>query len=203
MARERKDYSQYFINDFRGVSTKSVRAAYNKLIKVANERIKVITKQENVGHAHAYSNYVEPMMGAQFVKTNAQGNVIFKSPGRGASRNDLAQALLAVQRFMGARTSTVSGIKEVIEERRARIRQDMPNISKEEADAILIWLGSEEGRAAKENFESNQIKQAMAKAAHAAGATTQSDLSRLWHEHLQRNETTADWIRNLDNMESF
>ena len=111
-----------------------------------------------------------------------------------------------VERFLGAKTSTASGIKAVENERRdilnTMLSEDYKNrggagktpaLTKTEADNILRWMGSEEGRAAKANYDSNQVREGIAKAVISSRGSGQS-VSDLYNSFLTSQQTLADWI---------
>ena len=195
----------------KGQSERWIRQQYNAAIKAANDRIKTITKPEYAGRAQAYEYYVKgDLAGAPYVKQRG-GQTVFKALPRGATREESLEALRMAERFLGAKTSTARGIQETERERRG-ILNDMleedftnrggsgsaPKLSKDEADNILRWMGSEEGKAAKADYDSDQLREAISKATIAARGSGKS-VSELYHEWLQSEQSLADWIEESEN----
>lgn len=212
-----KDYNI----DVSGFSLPELRRFYSTAIKAANDRIETLTKAANIGGAQAYKYIVQPLQGASYIKQRG-GATVFKSPGRKADASILKEAITQVQRFLAAKTSTVAGIKEVQAERRKYIDQIMneerrrrgsapeggSGLSEKDKDAILRWLGSPEGKEAKQNFDSNNLVEAITKAmvTNRAGGGGASPLD-LWRQFEERQSGLLEWIREnddlLDDMEGF
>lgn len=192
-----------------GQSEKWIRQQYNAAIKAANDRIKTVSKAEYSGRSKAYEYYVKgDLEGSPYTKERG-GATVFKALPKGSSRSESLEALRMVERFLGARTSTASGIREIEKERQGRLNEMLeedfrmrggsgraPELSKQDADNILRWMGSEEGRAAKKNFDSHQVREGITKAVIAAGgiADAGKSVSDLYNEFLESEETLADWI---------
>ena len=190
----------------KGQSERWIRQQYNAAIKAANDRIKTVSKPEYAGKSQAYEFYVKgDLAGAPYVKERG-GATVFKALPRGADREQSLEALRMVERFLGAKTSTASGIKAVENERRdilnTMLSEDYENrggagktpaLTKTEADNILRWMGSEEGRAAKANYDSNQVREGIAKAVISSRGSGQS-VSDLYNSFLTSQQTLADWI---------
>lgn len=202
-----------------GQSERWVRQQYNAAIKAANDRIKTLQKSEYAGKAQAYQYYVKgDLAGAPYTKERG-GATVFKALPRGVGRQESMEALRMVERFLGAKTSTVAGIREV-ERERERGLQDMldadfkihgqtgsnaPRMTKEEKDAVLRWMGSEEGRAAKASFDSHQVREAIAKAVIASRPPGRSggaapSVSELYQSFDTSQQTLADWIAASENI---
>ena len=197
-----------------GQSEKWIRQQYNAAIKAANDRIKTLSKAEYAGRAHAYERYVRgDLAGAPYVKERG-GATVFKALPKDSSRRESLEALRMVERFLGARTSTAAGIRET-ERARERglntmLEEDYkmrggsgraPELSKTDADNILRWLGSPEGRDAKSKFDSHQVREAISKAVIAASDAGDSrSISELYQEFVSSEETLADWIDASENV---
>lgn len=196
----------------KGQGERWIRQQYNAAIKAANDRIKTITKPEYAGRAQAYEYYVKgDLAGAPYVKQRG-GQTVFKALPRGADREQALEALRMVERFLGAKTSTARGIRETEEERRG-ILNDMlhedfsnrggtgsaPSLSKDEAENILRWMGSEEGKAAKADYDSNQVREGIAKAT-IAGRGSGKSVSELYQDWLQSEQSLADWIEESEDL---
>jgi hypothetical protein len=167
----------------KGQSERWIRQQYNAAIKAANDRIKTITKPEYAGRAQAYEYYVKgDLAGAPYVKQR-HGQTVFKALPRGADRETSLEALRMVERFLGGKTSTASGIRETQRERHAILNKMLeedykmrkgedeeetessaPKLTHDEAEEILKWMGSEEGKTAKADYDSNQVREGVAKA---------------------------------------
>lgn len=198
----------------RGQSEKWIRQQYNAAIKAANERIKVISQPKYEAKAQAYEFYVKgDLQGAPYIKERG-GRTVFKALPKGSTREESLEALRMVERFLGARTSTVSGITATERERRD-ILNDMlsqdhanrggsgkaPRLTKNEADNILRWMGSPEGKAAKADYDSNQVREAVTKSVIAArGRQITPSVSDLYNQWFNSQQTLADWISQSENV---
>ena len=201
-----------------GHNERWIRQQYNAAIKAANDRIKTLQKTEYAGKAQAYQYYVKgDLAGAPYTKERG-GATVFKALPRGSGRQESLEALRMVERFLGAKTSTASGILEVEKEREKGL-QDMldadfkihgqtgskaPQMTKEEKDAVLRWMGSEEGRAAKASFDSHQVREAIAKAViasrHGRSGGSAPSVNELFQAFDQSQQTLADWIAASENV---
>lgn len=201
-----------------GHDARWIRQQYNAAIKAANDRIKTLQKAEYTEKAQAYQYYVKgDLAGAPYTKERA-GATVFKALPRGAGKQESLEALRMVERFLGAKTSTVAGIREVEREREKGLQDALdadfrihgqagakaPQMTKEEKDAVLRWMGSEEGRAAKASFDSHQVREAIAKAVIAArpgrsGGAAPS-VSELFQAFDASQQTLADWIAASENV---
>lgn len=219
--------------DISQMTTAELKRFYGSALKAANDRIKTLTQEQYADKAQAYKYMVKPLEGASYIKTRPVGKTgrsitVFtqpKAPGSKANpeaQRDyevrLKQAVAQVQAFLGAKTSTVSGIREVEEERRARLddlikaRAEQLNpgskassegsgLSNADKDAILRWMGSPDGRDAMFNADSNQVRDAITEAVVAerqSGGTR--SISELYEEFQQRQDTFADWIAESESL---
>lgn len=212
--------------DTSGMSIKQLKSFFGTALKAANDRIRTLTKPDNITGAQAYKYNVEPLRGAGYIKTRtdkASGRemTVFtqpKAPRRGASEAEqkrygaqLREAVSQVKRFLSAKTSTVAGIKEVQQERRAQL-DDLMNdrgigggagtgLSNDDKDAILRWMGSPEGRDAMSKFDSHQVREGITTAVIANRSTgQQTSVSSLFNQFEQSQQTFADWIDSNENM---
>ena len=206
--------------DTSGMSIRQLKSFFGTALKAANDRIKTLTKPQNIDSAQAYKYNVEPLRGAGYIKTRtdkASGRemTVFtqpKAPGKGASEAEqkrygaqLREAVSQVKRFLSAKSSTVAGIKEIKEERRAQL-DDLINarglgdgsgsgLSDSDKDSILRWMGSPEGRDAMSKFDSHQVREAITTAVMANRATgRQTSVADLFHQFETGQQTFADWI---------
>lgn len=205
-----------------GHSIDWIRRQYNTAIKAANDRIKTLQKTQYRDHANAYKFLVrDDLTGAPFTKQRGGATVFKALPKKtGNALTDRAMAmegLRAVERFLGAKTSTVRGIKEVVTERRAELQRVLseewaerggkgsaPKLTDTEADNILYWLGSEEGKEAKKQFDSNQVRDAVNLAVVAERKDGQSKtISELYNEFMSSGKSMGDWIRESENRLGF
>lgn len=212
--------------DTSGMSIKQLKSFFGTALKAANDRIRTLTKPDNITGAQAYKYNVEPLRGAGYIKTRtdkASGRemTVFtqpKAPRRGASEAEqkrygaqLREAVSQVKRFLSAKTSTVAGIKEVQQERRAQL-DDLMNergigggvgtgLSNADKDAILRWMGSPEGRDAMSKFDSHQVREGITTAVIANRSTgQQTSVSSLFNQFEQSQQTFADWIDSNETM---
>lgn len=190
----------------KGQSERWIRQQYNAAIKAANDRIKTVSQEKYQGRAQAYEFYVKgDLAGAPYTKQRG-GMTVFKALPRGADREQALEALRMAERFLGSKTSTARGIQEVENERRS-ILNDMlsedfenrggdgkaPKLTKTEADNILRWMGSEEGRNAKASYDSNQVREAISKSV-IANRGSSSTVSDLYNSFISSQQSLADWI---------
>lgn len=145
----------------------SMRRAYQAWTRAANERIRVTASKAG---AQAYKNIVQPLEGASYMKHDKYGNVIFKGLGRNPSAAKIREAFAIMQRFMTSKTSTVAGIRKVKKQREeqmnkiaasAGIPSGRAGTGRIDQDSILRWLGSPDGVAAKQNYDSDLVIQAI------------------------------------------
>lgn len=168
---------------------------YNSWIKAANERIRVTTQEKHVSGAQAYNYIVQPLTGSPYVKENARGTSTFRALGKKATEGQIREAFHALTRFLGSKTSTVAGIKEVRETRIKNLDETLGDaaggLSNDEKERILRFLGSPAGVEAKQQFDSDQIVTALAlEMKNNRGA----DVLGMWRAWEARQETLADWI---------
>lgn len=190
----------------KGQSERWIRQQYNAAIKAANDRIKTVSQEKYQGRAQAYEFYVKgDLAGAPYTKQRG-GMTVFKALPRGADREQALEALRMAERFLGSKTSTARGIQEV-ENERISILNDMlsedfenrggdgkaPKLTKTEADNILRWMGSEEGRNAKASYDSNQVREAISKSV-IANRGSSSTVSDLYNSFISSQQSLADWI---------
>ena len=201
------------------MSIRQLKSFFSTALKAANDRIKTLTKPENITSAQAYKYNVEPLRGASYIKTRADKKsgremTVFtqpKSPGKGASKADqkryeaqLREAVSNVKQFLAAKTSTVAGINEIKAERRQQL-DEMINasmggeggsgLSDADKDAILRWMGSPDGKDAMSKFDSHQVREAITTAVMANRATGErTSIQQLFNEFSQSQQTFADWI---------
>lgn len=201
------------------MSIRQLKSFFSTALKAANDRIKTLTKPENITSAQAYKYNVEPLRGASYIKTRADKKsgremTVFtqpKAPGKGASKADqkryeaqLREAVSNVKQFLAAKTSTVAGINEIKAERRAQL-DEMINasmggeggsgLSDADKDAILRWMGSPDGKDAMSKFDSHQVREAITTAVMANRATGErTSIQQLFNEFSQSQQTFADWI---------
>ena len=212
--------------DTSGMSIKQLKSFFGTALKAANDRIRTLTKPDNITGAQAYKYNVEPLRGAGYIKTRtdkASGRemTVFtqpKAPRRGASEAEqkrygaqLREAVSQVKRFLSAKTSTVAGIKEVQQERRAQLDELMnergigggagTGLSNADKDAILRWMGSPEGRDAMSKFDSHQVREGITTAVIANRSSgQQTSVTSLFNEFEQSQQTFADWIDSNESM---
>ena len=201
------------------MSIRQLKSFFATALKAANDRIRTLTKPENITSAQAYKYNVEPLRGASYIKTRADKKsgremTVFtqpKAPGKGASKAEqkryeaqLREAVSNVKQFLSAKTSTVVGINEIKAERRAQL-DEMINasmggeggtgLSDADKDAILRWMGSPDGKDAMSKFDSQQVREAITTAIMANRSTGgTSNVQQLFNEFSQSQQTFADWI---------
>lgn len=214
--------------DTSGMSIRQLKSFFATAAKAANDRIRTLTKEEHIESAQAYKYHVEPLRGAGYIKTRADAKTgremtVFtqpKAPGKNASAAEqkaygakLREAVTHVKRFLSAKTSTVSGIKELDAERRSQLdtminakRQgvgDYSNtgtgLSDADKESILRWMGSPEGQAAMQDFDSHQVREAVtiATMADRKGDGTTS-IETLYNDFKDTQQTLADWINSSE-----
>lgn len=192
----------------KGHGEKWIRQQYNLAIKSANDRIKTLMQPKYQGRSQAYEYYVKgDLAGAPYVKERG-GMTVFKALPKNASRGESLEALRMVERFLSAKTSSARGILENEKTRRDILNDylkeefndrggsgELPKLTKTEADNVLRWLGSEEGKVAKANYDSGQVREAVAKAVIASrGVSSKQSVSDLYNNWLDSEQALADWI---------
>lgn len=214
--------------DTSGMSIKQLKSFFGTALKAANDRIRTLTKPNNIIGAQAYKYNVEPLRGAGYIKTRtdkASGRemTVFtqpKSPGKNASAAEqkrygaqLREAVSQVKRFLAAKTSTVSGIKELKAERMAKLdaminakRQGQGDdsntgtgLSDVDKEAILRWMGSPEGQSAMQDFDSHQVREAVTIATMAdRKGDGKTSIETLYNDFKATQQTLADWINDSE-----
>lgn len=176
----------------------TMRKLYSKWSKVANERIKTIASPKNISRAQAYKHIVQPLEGARYVKTNEKGQTVFKAIPRDAGRRELREAFQKLTDFLSAKTSTVGGIKEVQNERIERLRNDLGDVADtlttNQLNSILVFMGSEEGKNALTDYDSDMVVEAIAADIKNKPKNGQSILER-WKAWEESGKTLADWMK--------
>lgn len=194
-----------------GQTDKWIRQQYNAAIKAANDRIKTVSQAKYADRAQAYNYYVKgDLAGAPYVKQRG-GMTVFKALPAGADRGLMMEGLRMVERFLGAKTSTARGITQVERERRGNLNDMLaddykmrggsgkaPTLTKQEADDVLRWMGSEEGKKAKQDFDSSQTREAVSKAVIANRGSGKS-VSDLYADFKASQQTMADWLSLAEN----
>lgn len=189
MAGRRKVYNY----DMAGGDTSAMRRLYRQWIKTANERIKTTASPKNIEHAQAYKHIVQTLQGAPYVKQNKAGHTVFKALPKNATPRQVREAFAKVTDFLGSRTSTVGGIKEVIQERRDNIREQLGiNLNNSQTDSLLRFLGSPEGKEALSKYDSDMVVQALAADLNRGGPGSVLERWQAWKES---GATLADWMR--------
>ena len=189
-------------------STANMRRLYREWVKVANERIRTTASAKNISGAQAYKHIVQPLEGAPYVKVNAKGQTVFKALPRNATDRERREAFKKLTDFLGSRTSTVGGIKEVKQERIENMRQQLGEVADtlttNQIDSLLRFLGSPEGREALRNYDSDMVVQAIAADLANRPKSGESILAR-WQKWEQSGESLADWMRSngVDDYEQF
>lgn len=180
--------------------TVTMKRLYSQWIKAANERIRYTNLPKNKEHAQAYKFLVKPLEGASYVKENKRGEIVFKALPKNAPARDIREAFRKVTDFLGAKTSTASGITEVLQERRDNIREFAGvELSDDKADSLLRFLGSPEGKKAMDKYDSDMIIEAIGKDLKRGGNETVLERWQAWE---QSGKTLADWMsENADDVE--
>lgn len=189
-------------------STAAMRRLYSQWVKVANERIRTTASAKNIGGAQAYKHIVQPLEGAPYVKVNAKGQTVFKALPRDASDRERRDAFKKLTDFLGSKTSTVGGIKEVKQERIENMRQQLggaaDSLTTNQLDSLLRFLGSPEGKEALSNYDSDMVVQAIAADIANRPKSGESILTR-WQKWEESGASLADWMRSngVDDYEQF
>lgn len=205
--------AKFYKIDPAGKTQSELIREYNKVVAVANKRIATITKAAYADQAQAYFYQVASLKGASFIGEK-DGKAKFSRLNKSASKNLIESAIAHLNNFMTAKTSTVSGIKEVQKQRIQNIQETYKNfkspdypkgITKELAEKIARFLGSPQGVEAKKIYDSKQIVVALSLEAKAVGEENLNVLEA-FRQFEERNQSLADWIRDsneLIQMEEF
>lgn len=194
-----------------GQSDRWIRQQYNTAIKAANDRIKTLSQAKYIDRAQAYKYYVKgDLADAPYTKERG-GMTVFKALPAGADRGLMMEGLRMVERFLGAKTSTVRGLTQLARERREKLNDVLkddfkkrggsgktPRLTKAECDDVLEWMGSEEGKTAKKDFDSAQTREAISKAVIANRGSGKS-VSDLYSDFKDSQKTMADWLLQAEN----
>lgn len=169
-----------------------MRRLYNSWKTAANERIKTSAKPKNVEHASAYKHVVKPLKGAPYM--GQRGDLtVFRAIPKDASARQVREAYNKMAEFMSAKTSTVSGMMQVMDERRQNIRDITgTSLSNAQADSLLRFLGSPEGKEALSKYDSDLVVQALSmdmEASPGAGSVLER-----WQAWESSGASLADWI---------
>lgn len=173
-----------------------MRKLYSQWKKVANERIRVINQPKYRGKSWAYQNIVKPLKGAPYMGKNKRGEHVFRALPKDASDKQVRQAFQKLTAFLSNPESTAKGLKARIENDK-RMEADMfarENLTEDQKKSIDEFLGSPEGKAALEIYDSEIVVMALSvdfKARPKAG----SALER-WREWESSGKTLADWVRD-------
>lgn len=205
--------AKYYKIDTTGKTQSELIREYNKVVAVANKRIDTITKSTYADQAQAYYYQVASLKGAKFIGEK-NGVAVFNRLNKKSSENMLKSAIAHLNNFMTAKTSTVSGIKEVQKQRIENIKNvyknfrspDFPEgIDDSTAEKIARFLGSPQGVEAKATYDSKQMVLALSLEAKAVGEENLKTLEA-FRQFRDRNQSLADWIRDsreLIQMEEF
>lgn len=198
-----------------GQSIGWLRRQYRLALKAANDRIKTTMRNPELReHAQAYNHIVQSDLAGKKYISEKDGISRFAGLGRKSSRAEVLEALKAAERFLGSRTSTAGGIRELMKERRKNLNDYLqddwanrggegpaPELTKQEADNVLRWLGSAEGQAARREFDSHQVREAIAKRVISNRiAGVKQSISQIYNEFLQSEQTWADYIAASENI---
>lgn len=170
----------------------AMRKLYNSWKAAANERIKTTASDRNIEHASAYKHIIKPMKGAPYMGQRGD-KTVFRAIPKNASDRQVREAFYKMADFMASKTSTVSGIQSVMQERRQNIAELAGvNLSAGQADSLLRFLGSPEGKEAMSKFDSDLVVTALS----VDMASNPGDMSVLerWREWESSGESLADWI---------
>ena len=127
---------------------------------------------------------------------------------RDASDRERREAFKKLTDFLGSRTSTVGGIKEVKQERIENMRQQLggaaDSLTTNQIDSLLRFLGSPEGKEALSNYDSDMVVQAIAADLANRPKSGESILTQ-WQKWEESGASLADWIRSngVDYYEQF
>lgn len=211
----------------RSATLSEMKKQYAIGLKRANDRIKNIHKQGAERGSFAYQQYVKNQAGREFIKQNKRGEYVFKmpkAPGKKATANekkqyreDIRHALERVESFLNAKTGSVRGVREVRAIKRERLLQRMeyladkhdftlPEMTDDELDDILNWLGSKDGQKEMEIDDSNQVRDILA----VAYVTKNKDKKKpyqsvedIYNDYLKSKKDWAEYLRKLQQLPSF
>lgn len=105
-------------------NTAQLRRKLAQLTKTANQRLRQLEKSGYTGSSKAYQ-YVERLGfdGDKALTTTGKGELKFLTSFKGLSYPELKHLQAEVNRFLTARTSTVTGIKGIVEGNKAQFEQ--------------------------------------------------------------------------------
>lgn len=173
---------------------------YKQLANEVNRRFKEI---KNAG----FSKFSPAQ---NIFKSNASSNILGKYKAvllkpKKRSNKEYIEAIEDMKKFLSYKTSNVQGYKEVIDKKRNNLRnnlisygideKDVENLTDNQIDNILEFLGSEKGEVSKAKFDSDQIIYAVS---IAKIQNEKQDISSIFNNIEQNYSTIADFIRESE-----
>lgn len=126
---------------------------YRMLVNEYNKRMKEI---KNAGRKSYAEN---ALLGRITSKAIGKRGYILKRPAS-RSLETYRQAIVELERFMRAKTSTLEGVNDVINERIKKFRAKYPALNTytdKEVEDLLKFLGTDDGINNKTKYDSNQL----------------------------------------------
>lgn len=173
---------------------------YKQLANEVNRRFKEI---KNAGFSK-----LSPAQ--NIFKSNASSNILGKNKAvllkpKKRSNKEYIEAIEDMKKFLSYKTSNLQGYKEVIDKKRNNLRnnlisygideKDVENLTDNQIDNILEFLGSEKGEVSKAKFDSDQIIYAVS---IAKIQNEKQDISSIFNNIEQNYSTIADFIRESE-----
>lgn len=136
---------------------KEKRKEYNDLRKTANQRLRRLSKSEVKYGSRAYRYLTEKLSNQQEYLTQKKGILQFKPLKRGyITQQELEHKLAIISKFVKAKTSTITGTKELYKKGYRKFLSSHENIDISYNDWYSM-VASQDFADTKQKFGSNQI----------------------------------------------
>lgn len=166
---------------------------YRILVNVYNKQINEINK---AGRKSPASNVLLSNIPSEVLGKRVP---ILKRPKK-RSLETYKKSIIELEKFFRAKTSTLQGINEIVNERIQTFRNKYPdllNYSDEEIEDLLDFLGTDNGNNAKVKYDSDQLL-----IAFSMQKKLKKNQNKKWEdiykEMLEKNATTASYIREVE-----
>lgn len=208
----KKDYSLDW-EDIKGFSKKSLLKIGNTYARAVNRRVENLLASERKSSA-AYKRYIESNKGAPFLyeykgKSKTMKGVLRAKVSEDMPIEKLRESIRLFEKFLTAKTSTSSGIKET-EKKKLKNARDMlgsmedifsesekANISEEETlQDFLEFLGTEAKSAIANKSDSDIVVLALSYAYNKTGRNKNA-LKEAYEEHVKSGKTFEEWLKKM------
>lgn len=144
------------------------------------------------------------------VMVGKKDNLLIKPRKR--TKEVYEKGIIELKKFLTFKTATKEGYEELLEDRRKQFREkfsEAENMSNEQVDEFLEFLGNEKGKSAKENYDSDQLIKMLVKQKIKSNKVVEEKRKNnedaeeksvfdLYEDFKARNTTIADELRDLE-----